>query len=549
LETVRADYPDLPFVLATDRVSEEVTREAIDAGATDVFQTEDDTERYLLLSNRIANAVQQYRATVRETNATDRRRTLEQELRQFREIVERSPNAVYVTDVDGVIEYVNPAFEEVTGYTAAEAIGRTPRILTSGEHDEQYYEEFWETILSGREWDDEMIDERSDGERLVLDQSIAPITDENGEPQRFVSVARNITQIKADREELERARKELRRIIDLVPDLIFAKNRAGEYLLANEATADAYGLSPEEIEGKREAEIIPDIEDSEQFREDDLEVIESGEPKVIPEEELTTADGETRIYQTTKIPYEVPGTGEIAVLGYGRDVTELKEYEQELESQRDNLELLNQIVRHDIRNDLQIVSAYAERLEQTLDNERGYAAKILEASRDAVEITETARDVTEVMLKSDTDLTPVNLRYVLEGEIDAVRSNHGHALITAEGSVPNVEVVADDMLESVFRNLLSNAIQHNDKALPEVAVSTRAEDDTVRVDIADNGPGIPDDRKPEIFEEGEFGLDSSGTGLGLYLVETLTDRYGGDVSVSDNDPEGAVFTVTLRRAR
>ena len=67
------------------------------------------------------------------------------------------------------------------------------------------------------------------------------------------------------------------------------------------------------------------------------------------------------------------------------------------------------------------------------------------------------------------------------------------------------------------------------------------------VHIADNGPGIPDERKDEIFGRGEKGLESSGTGLGLYLVDTLVQRYGGDVTVSDGT-EGAEFVVTLQRA-
>ncbi|TKX52860.1 PAS domain-containing protein, partial [Halorubrum sp. SP9] len=88
--------------------------------------------------------------------------------------------------------------------------------------------------------------------------------------------------------------------------------------------------------------------------------------KAVGEETLTTADGETRILQTTKIPYEAPDTGEDAVLGYARDVTELKEYERTLEEQRDNLKLLNQVVRHDIRNQLMVVESYTEFLEESL---------------------------------------------------------------------------------------------------------------------------------------------------------------------------------------
>lgn len=372
--------------------------------------------------------------------------------------------------------------------------------------------------------------------------------DEDGEPVRAVGIHLDIDEIKEYEQALERQREQLRQIIDLVPDLVFAKNRDGVYLLANETTANIYGLSPEQVEGSKEKDIIPDVDDSESFREDDLDVINSGESKVIPEEELTTAEGETRILQTTKIPYEVQGSGEDAVLGYARDVTELKEYERALERQRDNLEVLNKIVRHDIRNDLQIILTYGDVLGNYIEEDgEEYLRSIMDAGRDAVGITQTAAEVTNVMLGSETEQTPVNLRSVLNTQMERVRTNHERALISADGTVPEVEVLADDMLESVFRNLLNNAIVHNDKELPEVTVSATADEEVVRVRIADNGPGIPDDKKEQMFQEGEKGLDSEGTGIGLYLVQTLVDRYGGAVWIEDNEPDGSVFIVELRR--
>ncbi|CAI49419.1 receiver/sensor box histidine kinase [Natronomonas pharaonis DSM 2160] len=476
------------------------------------------------------------------------RKEREQRLQQFREAIEQTGHAVYITDRDGTIEYVNPAFEELTGYSEAETLGETPNILSSGEYDESFYETFWEALENGEQWEAEMIDQRADGEEIILHQTISPLVD-GDEPQKYVAIAQDVTDRKEYEEALKTAREELRQVIDLVPDLVFVKNRDGEYLLANEATADAYGMSPDELEGKKESDVIPEVEDSEQFRKDDIEVIESGEPKEVPEEKLTTADGETRILETTKIPYQSAETSDDAVLGYARDITELKEYEQTLERQRDDLEVLNQVVRHDIRNDLQLVLAYADLLEDHVDEEgEEFIRQVLKAARDAVNITTTARDVTEVLLQSTDDPRPVNLRRVLEEQAEDIRSSHERTLVTVEGPLPSCRVLADGMLESVFRNLLSNAIQHNDKALPEVALSATADDDTVVVRIADNGPGIPDDRKEQIFEEGEKGLDSEGTGLGLYLVETLVDRYGGEVRVEDNDPDGSVFVVELQRA-
>ncbi|MDQ2071263.1 ATP-binding protein [Haloarcula sp. H-GB4] len=100
----------------------------------------------------------------------------------------------------------------------------------------------------------------------------------------------------------------------------------------------------------------------------------------------------------------------------------------------------------------------------------------------------------------------------------------------------------------MFRNVLTNAIQHNDSAPPSVAVDVTDDGDAVSVTVSDNGPGIPDEQKRTVFERGEKRPDSEGTGVGLYLVRTLVDAYGGDVWVEDNEPRGAVVGLTLPKA-
>ena len=369
--------------------------------------------------------------------------------------------------------------------------------------------------------------------------------DENGSPVRAVGIHQDIDDRKEYERAIEQAREELRQVIDLIPDPIFVQNRDDELLLTNEANAKMVGSTREEIEGEREPDVFPDTEHYEKRRQRDLDVMDSGESMEC-KETVTTTDGTTRIFQTTRIPFDTAKADGDAVLGYARDVTDLKEYEQELEEQRDNLEILNQVVRHDIRNKLQLVLAYADILQSDVEAaDEEYVEQVLGAAHDAVEITTTARDVTEVMLQSDVDHHPVRLRTVLEDEVEDVRSNYDSALVRLDGPLPAVEVMADDMLASVFRNLLTNAIQHNDKEIPEVTVSAASDDGRVLVRVADNGPGIPDDRKGDIFEQGEMGLDSDGTGLGLYLVDTLVDRYGGEVRVEDNDPDGAIFVMAL----
>ena len=81
-----------------------------------------------------------------------------------------------------------------------------------------------------------------------------------------------------------------------------------------------------------------------------------------------------------------------------------------------------------------------------------------------------------------------------------------------------------------------------------MTISGEERGDSVVVHVADNGPGIPEDRRDEIFGRGERGLQSPGSGIGLYLVDTLVDIYDGDIEITDNEPEGSVFTLTLRKA-
>ncbi len=220
--------------------------------------------------------------------------------------------------------------------------------------------------------------------------------------------------------------------------------------------------------------------------------------------------------------------------------------DRNLTKQRDNLRLLNQVMRHDIRNDLQLISAYAELLDDHVDEEgQRYLEVIKENTESAANLTTTARDLSKVILGADDEERAVSLVSVLEQQIEEIRSGYPEAVIAVEGAIPDVDVVGNDMLGSVFRNLLQNAIQHNDKTPPEVTVSTVTDDDRTEVHVADNGPGIPDAQKDEIFGKEERGLESSGAGIGLYLVESLVEGYGGDVWVEDNDPEGAIFVVSL----
>lgn len=223
---------------------------------------------------------------------------------------------------------------------------------------------------------------------------------------------------------------------------------------------------------------------------------------------------------------------------------------EEIERRRQNLRLLNQILEHDIGNHITTVLMAAKMLADTDDPALNpHVDRIRQAAEDTVDLIETVREYSEWMTKSsDRSLSSVSLGDVLTDQIETARLSYPSARFEAPAPIPDCPVAADDLLACIFRNLLSNAVVHNDTDEPTVHVSVADTEAGVEVTIADNGPGIPPAKRKQIFDENELALESPGMGLGLYFVDALVTDYGGSVRVEGNDPRGARFVVRLPRA-
>ncbi len=134
------------------------------------------------------------------------RKKAEERLRLLEKALEHSAHGVVITDRNGVIQYVNPAFTRTTGYTPEEVLGKTPRVLKSGRHSPEFYRHLWSTILSGKVWEGRIINRRKDGTLYYEEQTIAPVLDDNGRITHFVAVKQDVTQ----RIEMEKALEEAR---------------------------------------------------------------------------------------------------------------------------------------------------------------------------------------------------------------------------------------------------------------------------------------------------------------------------------------------------
>ncbi|MDW8321623.1 MAG: PAS domain S-box protein, partial [Armatimonadota bacterium] len=128
-----------------------------------------------------------------------------QQLHLHARAMEMAANSIVITDRNGTIQWVNPAFTAMTGYTCEEAIGQNPRVLKSGKHDRAFYENMWQTILSGQIWKGEVVNRRKDGSLYTEEMTIAPVWGNGGEITHFVAIKQDITERKRTEQQLSEA--------------------------------------------------------------------------------------------------------------------------------------------------------------------------------------------------------------------------------------------------------------------------------------------------------------------------------------------------------
>lgn len=217
---------------------------------------------------------------------------------------------------------------------------------------------------------------------------------------------------------------------------------------------------------------------------------------------------------------------------------------EEAEHKQEILEYLNALLRHEVLNTANVINGHATLLESTLGESAAQREYTEVIKRQTEEVSSVISDV-QFLLEAneeDRDLEPVDLRPVLENELRNIRDRND-AVETELDAPPEIRVMADHLVRRVFSNLLRNAVKHNDSEQKRVSISVTETDETVTVEVGDNGPGIPDDEREGIFHP-EI-KQRANHGLGLTIVARLTERYGGDVALVETGPDGTVFAVTL----
>jgi PAS domain S-box-containing protein len=330
------------------------------------------------------------------------------------------------------------------------------------------------------------------------------------------------------------------RVLAEVHDVVIVIGREpGRLDYVSPAFEEVYGVSPD---GDRveTARVLDRVHPEDRDRIDALFEEITAEPvETRFEHRLVDGTGGERWVEIHLVPVHDDEGDVAAVGGVISDVTERKRREQELV-------MLHRLLRHDVRNGLAVVTGWLDVLGEDNEDDREVIDRLERASSQMLQLTADTRDAMQVASGGGRpDLEPTPVKPILQSLLAEKRELFPDAEFEVEGSVPDVAVSANALLATVLRNIVRNAVQHNDEPTPVVTVSVEERAETVRISVADNGPGVPEQRRDRLFQMGEKGPESTGSGLGLYLCRRIVDSYDGDVWYEPNEPEGSIFHVEL----
>jgi PAS domain S-box-containing protein len=506
------------------------------------------------------------------TDRVETKEALERSEQKYATLVEESNNGIVIIQ-DGEYAFVNARMGEILSVDPEALVGKPFVEYLAPEHREMVAERY-ERRMAGetppKRYEAEAV--RADGRAVPIEISGSRIEYE-GRPADMAIVS-DITERKAHEGTLRALQESARKLMRAdsratIADLVV---ETGTELLDHHAGA-VWFADDDTLSLAASTDWQDDADPAQVGRDSQLrECFVAGEPVVLDAPDLGSVEWPAGPIQSAVVlplddhgllAFGSPERGDFddsaldlatilaanaeAALDRVEREHKLREQGEQLTRRNDQLEFLHSLLRHDLLNGMQVLTARADYLDgRVSDDNQEYVETIQHWCADMVRLVEKVRASLEVVTGCNRpEVGPVDLGATLESVLGRVRQTYPSVAVRAD--VPDgCAVLADDMLAEVLGNVITNAVEHNRDENLTLSVSVERNWDTIAVRVADDGSGIDDDRKKAIFERGASGRD--GSGFGLYFVETMVSTYGGEVRVEDNDPTGAVFVIDLPAA-
>ncbi len=465
-------------------------------------------------------------------------KTMFRNLLRMTQIVDQSAEAIAITDPSGEIEYVNSAFEEITGYSLEDAKKyNLPTFIIKTDRKEPFA--YLKKVLDEKGiWRGQNTFHKKDGSTFYLDSVVFPLKDEGGKITNYVKISRDITDLKKTEDDLKESESKNRAILNLQPDLIFIQKKDGTYLDYYTSNKENLYVPPDRFLGKRMEDVLPG-DRVKQFLLHAEKAFRTGGVELYDYTLLVR--NQTKHYEARIIPF-----GEDRVLSIIRDVTEKKLREQEQLKYRklESVGLLAGGIAHDFNNILTSVLGNIELAKLEFETDHTAYKYLERAQRGLHRATGLTKQLLTFARGGEPVLGIVDLKKLVE---ETVSFNLSGSNVKAVFNLPDalLKIKADrGQIEQVFSNLTINAKQ----AMPEGGMlqieARNVPDGYVEILVRDEGTGIPEEYINKIFDP-YFSTKQTGSGLGLTTVYSIINKHNGHIHVVSGPEKGTVFTIRL----
>lgn len=490
------------------------------------------------------------------------------EVRRFKLGIEKSPAAIYLTDINGTIKYANPGFEKIYGYTQDEIIGQNPRAWKTDRYDKRFYKNFWKQILAGKSVETEFTNLTKSGDKVVLQSVVNPIVIDK-KIEGFLAIQSNITPLRKEQERVETYKDQLEALVVSRTLSLELEKAKAETMMQNlaegilsmdlEGKIQTLNLEAERLLGKASPDVIGKNA-MEEFRFIDQKgnlitfdgpfiqgVIKSREPTRIsvnymrPDQNMIQMGG-------TMAPYILNGE----VIGV---VHTFSDFTKEAELERSKSDFIS-LTSHQLRTPLTSIKWILEMAlsrdgsldkwqEEFLADALSSTRRMIDLVNDLLNISRLESDVTEVQWRR-IDVSKLIAQVI--SELVGLANSRGQK-ISFKNPGPTWAYIDRKLIGQVVSNLISNALQYSEKG-SSVRVTLNKNKKGISIKVIDKGSGISKEDQKQLFKKffrtsTASKRSTEGSGLGLYLILKILDLCNGEIEVDSRLGKGSTFTVTL----
>jgi|GEM_PF-2097012 len=492
------------------------------------------------------------------------------ELRKLTTAIEQSGSTIVITNLDGNIEYVNPAFSKVTGYSEEEAIGQNPSILKSGKHSSEFYKEMWDTLSRGETWRGEMINKKKKGDLYWESATISPVRDSSGKTTHYVSIKDEITLLKMTEQTLKESEEKHRLLFETLEQGVVFQDSKGAIIDVNPAAERILGLSLDQMQGSssidpRWKSIHEDGSDYPGETHPTIAALKTG--KAVKNTIMGVFHPSEKDYKWILInampQFKPDEKTPFGVYTTFLDMSQRKQMEAEIIKAKEQAEQANQAkstflasMSHELRTPLNSILGFSQVLKsnknKTLnEKEVGYISHISTSGYHLLDLINDVLDLSKIESgKFDIKITPVNIKNIFIESVDQVGSLASKHNVNVKYLNDHLDryIKADERgIKQVLINLLSNAIKYNRKGGEVVVSCDIADEHSAQIEVADTGTGISEEKMRQLFQPfNRLGAETStieGTGIGLTITKRLVDLMGGEISVKSELGTGTTFLL------